>query len=360
MAQTAPCTYLETFDQHTGGWWGWGGNHLGLQPLVRENGVVTSRSPWWIDYNHAPPGAGYIHMLYSLNLRGPFSDHHKEIAGPNPFAEQKYPLDFTHARVSVRVRGELELKGAQLVLLVQGRVGETVSGWLLTGQPIAVGPESPGLLRLSSAPDDPLECEREHHARAFSPRDSPDGRNPRRPPPPARRPRLPRVDLAFAGRLRAARYGPNRFCGRRSGAMKTAPGVSIGLALAGLIAAPLSAATDIGSRRSLAPRGQGRATPVRAPGRRPAHVSVSAVAGPVHAKPRRREAGALSSRDIWIDCRGAPRARPRQRGGCALTHPAQTRRLKPKSRSPNRSTAPATPRCRPRAGRPVSRASAAN
>ncbi len=141
MAQTAPCTYLETFDQHTGGWWGWGGNHLGLQPLVRENGVVTSRSPWWIDYNHAPPGAGYIHMLYSLNLRGPFSDHHKEIAGPNPFAEQKYPLDFTHARVSVRVRGELELKGAQLVLLVQGRVGETVSGWLLTGQPIAVGPE---------------------------------------------------------------------------------------------------------------------------------------------------------------------------------------------------------------------------
>jgi hypothetical protein len=141
MAQTAPCTYLETFNQHTGGWWGWGGNHLGLQPLVRENGVVTSRSPWWIDYNHAPPGAGYIHMLFSLNLRGPFSDHHKEIAGPNPFAEQKYPLDFTHARVSVRVRGELELKGAQLVLLVQGRVGETVSGWLLTGQPIAVGPE---------------------------------------------------------------------------------------------------------------------------------------------------------------------------------------------------------------------------
>lgn len=33
--------------------------------------------------------------------------------------------------------------------------------------------------------------------------------------------------------------------------MKTAPGVSIGLALAGLIAAPLSAATDIGSRRAL-------------------------------------------------------------------------------------------------------------
>jgi len=141
MAQTPARTYLETFDQHTGGWWGWGGNHLGLQALVRENGYVTSRSPWWIDYNHAPPGAGYIHMLFSLNLRGPFSDHHKEIAGPNPFAEQKFPLDFTDARVTVRVRGELELKGAQLVLLVQGRVGETVAGWLLTGQPIHVGPE---------------------------------------------------------------------------------------------------------------------------------------------------------------------------------------------------------------------------
>lgn len=134
-------TYLETFDQPTGGWWGWGGNHIGIQPLAWQPGVVTTRSPWWIDYNHAPPGAGYLHMLYCLNVRGPFSDHVKEISGENRFAAEQCPLDFRNARVTVRLKGELETKGAQLVLLVQGRIGEIVSGWLLTGQPVKVGPE---------------------------------------------------------------------------------------------------------------------------------------------------------------------------------------------------------------------------
>lgn len=139
MSLHPPCTYLETFDQHTAGWWGFGGNHIGLKPLLWEKGVVTARSPWWIDYNHAPPGAGYLHMLFSLNLRGPFSDFHKEVAGENQFADKRYPLDFTNAKITVRLKGELELKGAQLVLLIQARIGETISGWLLTGQPLQVG-----------------------------------------------------------------------------------------------------------------------------------------------------------------------------------------------------------------------------
>jgi hypothetical protein len=130
--------YKETFDRGPGGWWGFAGNHLGLQPLAWRRGTVTTRSPWWIDYNHAPPGAGYLHMLACLNVRGPFSDHHREVAGHNAFAEGAYPLDFRDARLRVRLRGEVRRRGAQLVLLLQGRRGAIISGWLLTGQPLEV------------------------------------------------------------------------------------------------------------------------------------------------------------------------------------------------------------------------------
>jgi len=138
MSDNNSCTYVETFDNNTGGWWGFGGNHIGLKPLDWKQGFVTTRSPWWIDYNHAPPGAGYLHMLFCLNLRGPFSDFHKDVAGENAFASKRYPLDFRNAQITVRLCGELERRGAQLLLLIQGRVGETISGWLLTGQPIEV------------------------------------------------------------------------------------------------------------------------------------------------------------------------------------------------------------------------------
>ncbi|MSU70583.1 MAG: hypothetical protein EXS39_07400 [Opitutaceae bacterium] len=134
----ASATYLETFDQDTAGWYGWGGNHKGYEPLIWEKGSVTSRGPWWVDYNHAPPGAGYLHMVFSLNTRGPFSDHHREVARENPFAANRLPLDFRNARISLRFRGELETRGAELVLLIQGRLGATTSGWLLTGQPFKV------------------------------------------------------------------------------------------------------------------------------------------------------------------------------------------------------------------------------
>jgi hypothetical protein len=46
-----PRIYQETFDRGTGGWWGFAGNHLGLQPLGWRRGAVTSRSPWWIDFS---------------------------------------------------------------------------------------------------------------------------------------------------------------------------------------------------------------------------------------------------------------------------------------------------------------------
>ena len=55
-------TYVETFDDGPGGWVGW--SH-GLTSLETGPSLVVSRSPWWIDANHAPPGGGYLHLLFA-------------------------------------------------------------------------------------------------------------------------------------------------------------------------------------------------------------------------------------------------------------------------------------------------------
>jgi hypothetical protein len=130
--------YEETFDQNTGGWWGWLGNEKGYKPLELKNGAVTSRSPWWIDYNHAPPGAGYLHMVMCLNTKGPFGEHIKEAAGPNGFVASGCSRNFTNAKMTVGIKGELIENGAKLVLLIQAAANDTISGWLLNGQPFRV------------------------------------------------------------------------------------------------------------------------------------------------------------------------------------------------------------------------------
>jgi hypothetical protein len=134
-------TYRETFDAGPGGWYGWISNAAGPRALEVRDSCAISRSPWWIDYNHAPPGAGYLHLLYMLNTRGAVSEHQREVHGENRFIAGGYPTDFRGARLTVRLRGELEAMGARLLLLCQAFQGGICSGWLLTGQPIAVSPE---------------------------------------------------------------------------------------------------------------------------------------------------------------------------------------------------------------------------
>jgi len=106
--------------------------------LPIKNGAAGSYAPWWVDYNHAPPVAGYLQLLMGLNTRGPFGESLREVSCPNEFVEQKFPTDFTNATLSLRSRGELELRGAQVVLLIQGSHAGVTAGWLLTGQPIRV------------------------------------------------------------------------------------------------------------------------------------------------------------------------------------------------------------------------------
>ena len=131
--------YEETFEGGPGGWYGIIDNFQLYKPLEIENRAALCCSPWWVDYNHAPPGgAGYLHVLMGLHTKGPFTELVKETAGPNRFVQGGFPTDFTNAKMTVRVKGELLLRGAQLVLLVQGVVDGKCSGWMLTGQPIEV------------------------------------------------------------------------------------------------------------------------------------------------------------------------------------------------------------------------------
>ena len=58
--------YFEDFDATPGGWLGWMGGGGGARRLELRDSVAIVRSPWGVDFNHAPPGAGYLHLLYAL------------------------------------------------------------------------------------------------------------------------------------------------------------------------------------------------------------------------------------------------------------------------------------------------------
>jgi hypothetical protein len=132
-------TYRETFDNGPGGWYGYA-EVPGQVPreLDWEPGHLTSRSPWWIDYNHAPPGAGYFHMLFILNTSGPQAEAIKDAGGPNPFIAGGFPIDFTGARVITQSRGELRAQGANVLVLLQSVVEGICSGWVYTAEPFRV------------------------------------------------------------------------------------------------------------------------------------------------------------------------------------------------------------------------------
>ena len=131
----SPKRHIETFDQGPGGRYGWSAE--GVTELEFRDGAAISRSPWWVNFNHAPPGGGYLHILFAVNtLHG--------VPGESRFIDNSYPTDFTDARCTFRIKGELQPKGSQLVLLVQSDITEPVKtrvNSVLASQPIEVTPE---------------------------------------------------------------------------------------------------------------------------------------------------------------------------------------------------------------------------
>ena len=64
--RTEPKTYFQNFVNDSGGWFGVISNQQPVTPLKIENDSVVSCSPWWVDYNHAPPGGGYLHLIMAI------------------------------------------------------------------------------------------------------------------------------------------------------------------------------------------------------------------------------------------------------------------------------------------------------
>ena len=135
-------TYRETFEKGAGGWIAWLGPNQPA-PAVIENGALVSRSPWGVDANHAPPGGGYLHLLFILHTAHQPNpgESYGPLLGGNRFIEGGYPRDFRNARLTLRLKGEVDLQGAELRLHCQSRVGDKAINFVMTSQSFAVTPD---------------------------------------------------------------------------------------------------------------------------------------------------------------------------------------------------------------------------
>jgi hypothetical protein len=146
-------TYLETFDRGPGGWIA----DL-CSPLPVWDGVAYCVGPWSVDANHAPPGAGYLHLLmYLLTDPKAAAAFDPGQHGVNRFLADRHSTNLTDAELTVRLRGTLDLTGplcnyhrpvpcrdlggARLLLLAQARLPHTTANYVLTGQPFSVTPD---------------------------------------------------------------------------------------------------------------------------------------------------------------------------------------------------------------------------
>jgi hypothetical protein len=134
-------TYVEDFEDGPGGWMRVVDNFSPVAALPIGDGAVRCQGPWWVDYNHAPPGGGYLQLLMCLVTRGAPGESTREAAGDNRFVKAGCPTDFTNAKITLRSRGEIEAAGTRLSVLLQGSVDGICSGWVLTGQTFDITPD---------------------------------------------------------------------------------------------------------------------------------------------------------------------------------------------------------------------------
>ena len=124
-------TYTETFDKGPGGW-----ISNRYHPLPLFDGLAYLFGPWYLDSHHAPPGAGYLHMLMYLYTRA--EKHNEKVGGPNGFTSGNYSTDLRNAKLTVRLRGEMDLQGSDMVVLVQSKTAKTTANFVFTGRPFRI------------------------------------------------------------------------------------------------------------------------------------------------------------------------------------------------------------------------------
>ena len=131
--------YVETFDDSPGGWLGWIAGWVGPRKLDIVGGAARAQPPWGVDLNHVSPGAGYLHLPYVLTTR---PHRWPELSGPHRFVEGGFSTDLTDARFTVRIRGEIDMKGAEMLLLVQTDIprerANVRPNFVLKAQPIRI------------------------------------------------------------------------------------------------------------------------------------------------------------------------------------------------------------------------------
>ena len=151
-----PRIYTETFDDGPGGW------IADLRsPLPVWDGVAHCYSPWSVAANHAPPGAGYLHLLmYLITHADALGSVDAELRRNNRFVADGYSTNLTDAKITIRLRGTMDLAGplcnnhkpvprpdldgAQLLLLAQAHVEgprKTTANFILTRQPFEITPD---------------------------------------------------------------------------------------------------------------------------------------------------------------------------------------------------------------------------
>ncbi len=144
--------YLASFDKNADGWLA--DRHY---PLNVHDGVAESSSPWFLDYWHAPPGAGYLHLVIWMHTHERHVFEYYPGYEGNPFVEQGKSRDFTNAKLSIRVRGDIDLKGTSLVVLLQADVPRTPlrCNYAMSGRPLPVSSQWQEL-SVTLSPDESL------------------------------------------------------------------------------------------------------------------------------------------------------------------------------------------------------------
>jgi len=130
--------YLHRFIDGHGGWFS--DRHYALKIW---DGAAQCYSPWFVDPNHAPPGAGYLHLIMWIYTAKHWYQPDVPAAARLPyressFADQGKSTDLRDARLTVKLRGDVDLKGAQLLLLAQAQTPKTTANVILTSQPIKI------------------------------------------------------------------------------------------------------------------------------------------------------------------------------------------------------------------------------
>lgn len=134
MNESATRPYVETFDDGPGGWAAWLRQKVNV-PLEITDGVARFALPIGVDVYHAPH---YLSLLTYLHTR---DDRVTDLGRPNRFVDEGFSRNLTDVTVTIRVRGEVQLRGAQLTVLVQADTNGTRPNYLLVGQHFTVSPE---------------------------------------------------------------------------------------------------------------------------------------------------------------------------------------------------------------------------